>query len=74
MIVCHCAGVTDATIARAIEEEGAVSVADVARLTGAGRRCSPCREEIANLLALGTPAAPTFSNLLEVAQPPSPSL
>jgi bacterioferritin-associated ferredoxin len=73
MIVCHCAGVTDATIARAIEQ-GAASVADVARLTGAGRRCSPCREEIANLLASGTPAAPTFSNLLAVVPPASPSL
>jgi bacterioferritin-associated ferredoxin len=49
MIVCHCAGVSDTTIARHIEE-GAASVADIARLTGAGRCCAPCRREIANLI------------------------
>lgn len=49
MIVCHCAGVSDSTIARHIEE-GAASVSEIARLTGAGRRCAPCRQEIANLL------------------------
>ena len=50
MIVCHCAGVSDSTIARHFEE-GAASVADIVRLTGAGRRCAPCRQEIANLLS-----------------------
>ena len=54
MIVCHCAGVSDTTIARHIEE-GASSVAEIARLTGAGRRCAPCREEIANLLSSRLP-------------------
>jgi bacterioferritin-associated ferredoxin len=49
MIVCHCAGVSDTTITRHINE-GAVSVDDIMTRTGAGRRCSPCREEIANLL------------------------
>jgi bacterioferritin-associated ferredoxin len=63
MIVCHCAGVTDTTIARVIED-GAASVADVARLTGAGRRCSPCRQEIANLLSSGSTIA-TFPAALE---------
>jgi bacterioferritin-associated ferredoxin len=58
MIVCHCAGVSDSTIARHIEE-GATSVADIVRLTGAGRRCAPCREEIANLL-VGRQSLPLF--------------
>lgn len=48
MIVCHCAGVSDTTITRHINE-GAVSVDDIMSRTGAGR-CAPCREEIANLL------------------------
>jgi nitrite reductase (NADH) large subunit len=50
MIVCHCAGVSDSTIARHIEQ-GVTSVAEITRLTGAGRRCGPCREEIATLLS-----------------------
>jgi bacterioferritin-associated ferredoxin len=49
MIVCHCAGVSDTTIARHIED-GAASVDEIMSRTGAGRRCAPCREEIANLL------------------------
>jgi bacterioferritin-associated ferredoxin len=56
MILCHCAGVTDSTIARVIEE-GAASVADVTRLTGAGLCCAPCREEIAGLLLSRTTTA-----------------
>ena len=49
MIVCHCAGVTDRAIAELIRN-GAASVADIVRRSGAGRCCSPCREEIAALL------------------------
>lgn len=50
MIVCQCAGVTDSMIVRVIEQ-GAATVADVTRVTGAGRCCAPCRQEIANLLS-----------------------
>lgn len=50
MIVCHCAGVSDSTIVRCIDA-GVTSVAEITRLTGAGRRCGPCREEIASLLS-----------------------
>jgi bacterioferritin-associated ferredoxin len=50
MIVCHCAGVSDSTIARYIDG-GASSVDEIIHLTGAGRRCAPCREEIASLLS-----------------------
>jgi bacterioferritin-associated ferredoxin len=49
MILCQCAGVSDATVCRVIRE-GAASVSDVTRRCGAGRCCAPCREEIAALL------------------------
>jgi bacterioferritin-associated ferredoxin len=49
MIVCHCAAVTDSTIERLIGE-GASSVAEIARRCGAGRCCSPCRDEIGAIL------------------------
>jgi bacterioferritin-associated ferredoxin len=50
MIVCHCVGATDTTIRKAIAR-GATSVADIARQTGAGRCCEPCRAEVAEILA-----------------------
>ena len=49
MIFCHCAAVTDSMLARVIAE-GAESVTDVTQRCGAGRNCSPCRDEIAALL------------------------
>ena len=49
MIVCHCAAVTDTAIERLIDE-GARSVAEIARRCGAGRCCAPCRDEITALL------------------------
>ena len=49
MIFCHCAVVSDSVVARVIAE-GADSVRDVTDRCGAGRHCSPCREEIAALL------------------------
>jgi len=49
MIVCHCVGASDTMIERLIEE-GASSLAEIARRCGAGRCCAPCRQEIAALL------------------------
>jgi bacterioferritin-associated ferredoxin len=49
MIVCHCAGVSDATIARLVES-GVSTLAEITRRTGAGRCCEPCRDEIRGLL------------------------
>ena len=49
MIVCHCVGVTDATI-RKLVDAGATSVGEITRRCGAGRCCAPCREEIASLV------------------------
>jgi bacterioferritin-associated ferredoxin len=58
MIVCHCAGVTDRTITQEIRD-GASTVRDIVRRTGAGRCCAPCRDEIRALLgaADASPAA-----------------
>jgi bacterioferritin-associated ferredoxin len=50
MILCHCVGVTDATICQLIRG-GASTPAEIARLCGAGRSCEACREEIVALLA-----------------------
>jgi bacterioferritin-associated ferredoxin len=49
MIICLCAAVTDRMIERLIGE-GANSVAEIARRCGAGRCCSPCRDEIGAML------------------------
>lgn len=56
MIVCHCAAVTDSAL-RDVIRRGACNVKDVVRETGAGRRCAPCREEIASLIASEQPPA-----------------
>jgi bacterioferritin-associated ferredoxin len=50
MIVCHCAGVTDRAILE-LARDGAQTVGDVVRASGAGRCCAPCRTEIAALLS-----------------------
>ncbi|MBX3026217.1 (2Fe-2S)-binding protein [bacterium] len=50
MIVCHCAGVTDQAILQ-LAREGAQTVKDIVRASGAGRCCAPCRSEIATLLS-----------------------
>ena len=50
MIVCHCAGVTDRAILQ-LARDGAQTVRDVVRASGAGRCCAPCRSEIAALLS-----------------------
>ncbi len=50
MIICQCAGVSDATVCRLIDSGEACSLADITRLTGAGRCCQPCREELREIL------------------------
>lgn len=52
MIVCHCSRVSDRQI-RSCMQEGARSVADVARSCGAGAGCGGCRPEIAEILSAG---------------------
>ncbi len=46
MLVCHCRGVSDRQIKRAVKN-GACSLRDVARETGAGMRCGGCRTTVA---------------------------
>ncbi len=50
MYVCCCVGVTDKTIRTAIRE-GACSVEEVTRCSGAGSRCGACKPEIQSLIA-----------------------
>jgi bacterioferritin-associated ferredoxin len=50
MIICHCAGISDATIRKSVRQ-GATSLRAVARRCGAGRNCGSCRDEILALLA-----------------------
>lgn len=49
MIICQCTGTTDGAIKNIIRD-GANSVAEIVRRSGCGRRCAPCRREIADLL------------------------
>jgi bacterioferritin-associated ferredoxin len=67
MILCHCAAVTDATIARLIDE-GAKSVAEITRRCGAGRCCVSCREEISSMLYSVEPA-PHIRRVANAADP-----
>ena len=56
MIVCHCAGVTDHAIMQMIRD-GASTVGEIVRRSGAGRCCGPCRDEIRALLCQDDPQA-----------------
>lgn len=49
MLVCHCRGVSDRQIKRAVKN-GACSLREVARATGAGMRCGGCRENVAQVV------------------------
>jgi bacterioferritin-associated ferredoxin len=49
MLVCHCRGVSDRQIKRAVRN-GACSVRQVARETGAGMRCGGCRNNVAQVV------------------------
>jgi bacterioferritin-associated ferredoxin len=50
MLVCVCKAVSDRDVARAIAD-GAASVDEIARCTGAGTECGSCRESLACSLA-----------------------
>jgi bacterioferritin-associated ferredoxin len=45
MLVCHCRGISDRQIRRAVKD-GATSAREVARETGAGMRCGGCRSNV----------------------------
>lgn len=58
MIVCHCKGVSDRAVRRAVAE-GARTRGQVARRCGAGTVCGGCRPVIQELLAESTAAPET---------------
>ena len=45
MLVCHCRGISDRQIKRAVKN-GCSSAREVARETGAGMRCGGCRSNV----------------------------
>lgn len=55
-IVCHCFGVTDVAIRRAIEENNITTVEDITNYTKAGGGCGDCQEKLGEILfdVLGT--------------------
>ncbi len=57
MIVCHCAAVSDRTITDLVRE-GVSTLKDIARRTGAGRCCRPCRDEIQSIVSAATATGP----------------
>ena len=74
MLVCQCRGISDRQIRRLVKD-GATSVRDVARATGAGMRCGGCRANVREVVNEAverevkknqTSLSPVF---LEVAQP-----
>ena len=65
MIVCHCEVVSDRDVASAVRE-GANSVAEVCRRTGAGRNCGTCIFSVKQLVCEhGVEFAPSAA-LMEV--------
>ena len=49
MIVCHCRGVTDRAVRRAVQR-GATTRRQVARACGAGTGCGGCRSSVQSIL------------------------
>lgn len=49
-LICHCFGVTDVTIRRAIEENNLRSVEDITHYTKAGGGCGDCAEKLEEIL------------------------
>jgi bacterioferritin-associated ferredoxin len=60
MYVCCCLGVTDRSIRTAIRN-GACSVEDIVRCSGAGSRCGSCKPEIQAMLAQAADAITSSS-------------
>ena len=50
MIVCHCNGITEKEIIRAIKKRGATKTEHIQRLTGAGTNCGRCIPVIDSLI------------------------
>jgi bacterioferritin-associated ferredoxin len=57
MVLCICKAVSDHEVRRAVQD-GAHTVAEVMRCTGAGTRCGTCRTELADVVAAAKPPQP----------------
>ena len=72
MLVCHCRGISDRKIRRAVMN-GCASAREVARETGAGMRCGGCRSTVKAIVneALASERAKTApgETMLDVAIP-----
>ncbi len=69
-IVCHCFGVTDEQIRRAVRENNLSTVAEVTDYTKAGGGCEECHDRIAELIAeVRGEAAPAAAPAPEAARP-----
>ena len=53
MIICHCRGVNDRKVRKAIDK-GARTIEEVGDACGAGTRCGGCHQALAELLAART--------------------
>ena len=51
MLVCHCNGVSDRRVRRAVRE-GALTVSDVGRACGAGTCCQGCNSAINRIIQI----------------------
>lgn len=49
-IICHCFEVTEDAIIEAVTKNGAKTLEDVGKLTGAGTACGRCKENIENII------------------------
>jgi bacterioferritin-associated ferredoxin len=52
-VVCHCLQVTETTVVRAVRDQGARSLCELACLTGAGGGCTACHRRLRHYLAEG---------------------
>jgi bacterioferritin-associated ferredoxin len=52
-IVCHCLQVSETAVVRAVRDEGARSLCELACLTGAGGGCTACHRRLRHYLAEG---------------------
>lgn len=65
MIVCHCKGVSDRSVKRAVRE-GAVCVNGIGRACGAGTGCGGCHGTIEEILR-AEHAGPSTSDIISLA-------
>jgi len=72
-VICHCFGITDKEIERAVQENNLASVEEVTNYTKAGGGCESCHEAIQELIQrvrgqmeTRPPVKPTLSNIKKI--------